>query len=394
MWHPNGLAEGLPQVNPVFAPHGRLVRGWFERYSHLACGPERRSEPTGEALRGLGDPGTAARSPWQPAGCPSVNRILALETAPRIEQGDHTSSPEEEGQQQSGNGRFAGKKGSRYDPERGRESDRLRIQAERAEPFDREMLRFGIERLGRDGLTALDLGCGDGYVTETRLIPQPEIDLAVGVDKNDSMLAKAAERSSERLAFRKLDLDSASLDDDIAAILTDLGRDRIDVVLAALALHHLAAPVRTLRSLRRFIGDDGFIVARSKDDAVRVACPDDAHRVDRLLDSGSAGPGSADRTAGRKMHRQLKRAGFKNVRFFPRAFHTVGMSPEGRHELFLEAFSFRRNYWAQVVDNDPSDDSAKRQLARIDDDLADLELDFEDEAFFYLELSFGFVGFS
>ena len=82
------------------------------------------------------------------------------------------------------------------------------------------------------------------------------------------------------------------------------------------------------------------------------------------------------------MHRQLKLAGFKNVRFFPRAFHTVGMSPEGRHELFLEAFSFRRNYWAQVVDNDPSDDGAKRQLARIDDDLAELELDFEDEAFF------------
>ena len=177
------------------------------------------------ALRGLGGPGTAARNPWQLSGCPSTNRILALEAAPRIEQGDHTSSPEEEGQQQPGNGRFAGKKGSRYDPERGRESDRLRIQAERAEPFDREMLRFGIDHLGRDGLTALDLGCADGYVTETRLIPQPEIDLAVGVDKSDSMLAEAAERSSERLAFRKLDLDSASLDDDIAALLTDLGRD-------------------------------------------------------------------------------------------------------------------------------------------------------------------------
>lgn len=308
-----------------------------------------------------------------------------------------TETPAAPQQEKSGPPRDAvkarGREASRYQPERGMEYDRLQIQADRTLGLDRSMLRSGLDRMGRDGLLALDLGCGDGRITMSRLAHFDEFELILGMDQSRFLLDKAEKHASDRVRFSHQDVEAMDFDERLREALEELGRSTIDVVLSTVTLHHLAAPIRVLRTLRTYLAEDGFVAVRAKDDGSRLAYPDREERVSGLIEATAQSPGVADRTSGRKLYWQLRRAGLCDIEFFPAVYHTVGMGREERHELFLEAFSFRRNYMAQVVERDPSDDEARESLAEIDRDLDELELDFESEDFFYLELAFGLVAF-
>lgn len=285
--------------------------------------------------------------------------------------------------------------GSRYEPQRGREYDRLQIQADRALGLDTTMIRHGLHRIGRDRLAVLDVGCADGRITASRFDGVKEVDLALGIDKSEFLLERARARASDRLVFRQIDVEAVTFDQQVGALLADIGRDHFDLVFVAVTLHHLANPIRLLRTLRRFLADDGCVIVRAKDDGARLTYPDHYDRATRLIEKTARSPGAADRASGRKLLWQLRRAGLCDIQLFPAVYHTVGMLREERHQLFLESFAFRRNYLAQVVERDPeaSDLEAERQLREVDEDLGELELDFEDDNFFYLEMAFGFVAF-
>lgn len=284
-------------------------------------------------------------------------------------------------------------KGSLYDPERAKEYDRLQIQADRTVGLDRRMIQFALDRIGRSNLTALDVGCADGRVTASRLAHLTEIDLTIGIDKSDFLLSHAAKYESDRLQFARIDLDAVAWEEQLQNLLKDHRRESVDVVLAAVTLHHLTSPIRVLRGLRWMMSEGGVIIVRAKDDGARLAYPDEHGRAEELVRATHDAPGTADRQSGRKLAWQLTRAGFRRERVFTDVYHTVGMTREERHRFFLEAFSFRRNYWARAAEERPSDTGIKRRLSDIDQGLAELELDFESEGFLYMELAIGCVAF-
>ncbi len=72
-----------------------------------------------------------------------------------------------------------------------------RYADERGRPFHELVARVGADRPG----SVVDLGCGDGSLTEWLAQRWPDATV-VGVDSSADMLAKAVERATSRLTFR------------------------------------------------------------------------------------------------------------------------------------------------------------------------------------------------
>jgi SAM-dependent methyltransferase len=77
----------------------------------------------------------------------------------------------------------------------------------------------------------LDLGCGDGRLTDLVLSARPEVVTAVGLDNSPPMLERARNRFAD-------DPRVTVVDHDLAAPLADIGS--FDVVVSGFAIHHLA----------------------------------------------------------------------------------------------------------------------------------------------------------
>jgi trans-aconitate 2-methyltransferase len=71
-----------------------------------------------------------------------------------------------------------------------------RFADQRSRPFHELVARVGAAAPGR----VVDLGCGDGSLTETLAARWPSASV-LGVDSSESMLASAAGRKSDRLSF-------------------------------------------------------------------------------------------------------------------------------------------------------------------------------------------------
>src|SRR5262252_65332 len=79
--------------------------------------------------------------------------------------------------------------------------------------------------------SVLDLGCGDGALLALTMQHRPSIELGVGVDRSEPMLARARERfaGDPRVRVREGDLNDA---------VTGIGT--FDVIVSGFAIHHLA----------------------------------------------------------------------------------------------------------------------------------------------------------
>jgi SAM-dependent methyltransferase len=91
--------------------------------------------------------------------------------------------------------------------------------------------RMLVDLIPSSAASVLDLGCGDGRLTDLVMSSRPTIERAVAVDRSVPMLAAARERLAARSGASILNWD---LTDDV----TDLGR--FDIVVSGLAIHHLA----------------------------------------------------------------------------------------------------------------------------------------------------------
>ncbi|MFZ0250923.1 MAG: class I SAM-dependent methyltransferase [Acidimicrobiales bacterium] len=143
-----------------------------------------------------------------------------------------------------------------------------------------EQLQQAVARAGADMVVSsvLDLGTGTGETLAAVLGSHPGAS-AVGVDKNDAMLAAAR----RRLAGAPVDLREAQLSDPLPA-------GPFDLAVSALAIHHLEGPDKAdlfariagaLRPGGRFVLGDVVIPVDPADAVVPV---DDHDRPSTLAD--------------------------------------------------------------------------------------------------------------
>jgi len=277
---------------------------------------------------------------------------------------------------------------SAYSPVEHEEVKRLSIQGSRTAHFDHQLFADALEgRPANDArLYGLDIGCADGTVTVDRF-DNPVFSRVLGVDNNEAAIAAAkSKHGGDRFKFACLDMEGVSADADLRECMREQELPGFDIVFAALSLHHLANPIKVLRLARYLMHPGGTVIVRSADDGVKIAYPDPADRLGTLIDATMRQPGVSDRQHGRKIYHQLYRAGFRDISISIQTTHTDGMSAIDRHALFLESFAYRRNYLLQAVKNFPDDKRLQDELVEMDSTLEELDLDFEDDSFFYLEM--------
>lgn len=292
----------------------------------------------------------------------------------------------------SPSGRLDKRDASAYTPEGTSEGKRLVVQSDYALEFDSRLLQEAVEPLPERPLVVIDLGCGEGSVTLSRF-SSDRYGTVIGFDRSEEALKVAASRTSDQQKFHflSLDFDLEDMEIAVAQKLAELELDGVDLIFSALTFHHLANPIKALRACRYLLGDSGAVVVRTPDDGTLTAWPDPDSNFERIVEMTLSSPGASDRLHGRKLYSQLYRAGFRKILLDYDVLDTAGMSPLERAAIFGTNFSYRSNYLRQATADNPGRKDFQRAYEEMTARLEQLEVDFEDDGFFFSGVRYGAI---
>lgn len=281
-----------------------------------------------------------------------------------------------------------GKHLSSYKAELKSELKRLKIQALNTREPDNNAIKYVLEHMpSKDKINILDMGCAYGFVTKDRFSKITNAKV-VGVDRSEKLIEYAKENSMfDNCSYYVLDLENEEMMDSLEEIMEQENVEKFDIIFASLVIHHLKNPNKLLRNVRRILSNDGFIIIRGSDDGSMVTFNDDG-LIKKVIDLHLSCDGISDRLNGRKIYSQLVASGYKNVKMINWIKEISGMDLDDRYEIFVERFSYRRNYIKTLCDKDPYDQANAKKLEEMDFLLSELENKFAEESFWYSETDF------
>ena len=246
-------------------------------------------------------------------------------------------------------------------------------------------------KIEAEPVPVIDIGCAQGEVTVDRFDALPEVGPVLGVDRDERCIEEAREMTSgnSRYRFEVLDVEAPDADERLRDAVSNQGGGGPMLVFSALTLHHLAAPEKMLRMLRRILPPGSCVVLRTFDDGTKLGYPDEEQRLAQLLEFSRTSPSGSDRQHGRKLFFQMRRAGFTDIEFFSEPLQLLAMDPTQRRLLFEAHFSHRRDPWIKAAE--AGHPEAAERLEQVEELIDEIEADLADPAFFYFESLFGAV---
>ena len=281
-----------------------------------------------------------------------------------------------------------GKHISTYSAETKAEFKRLKIQAINTRDADFNALKYVTDNLADTShLRILDMGCAYGFVTRDRFQKYPNATV-LGLDRGAELIEFARNNNSfEGAHYEVFDLESEDFEDNIEALMEKYQIEEFDIIFASLVIHHLQNPNKLLRRIRKYLSRNGYIVIRGSDDGSILTCNDDG-LIQKILDIHLNADGISDRLNGRKIYSQLIASGYKNVVMKNYIKDLSGLSLDERNDVFLERFSYRKNYLQRLAEKDPYSEKKRKDFKNITQYLNELENKFDDETFWYCEIDF------
>ncbi len=281
-----------------------------------------------------------------------------------------------------------GKHMSTYSAETKAEFKRLKIQAVNTREADLNALKYVTDNLpDTSALRILDMGCAYGFVTRDRFRRYAGATV-LGVDRSEELINFARINNDfEGAHYEVLDLESEDFEETLETYMDKYGIEQFDIVFASLVIHHLQNPNKLLRRIRKYLSKEGFIVIRGSDDGSIISCNDDG-LIQKILDLHLNADGISDRLNGRKIYSQLITSGYKNVIMKSYIKDLSGLTLDERYDVFLERFSYRKNYLQRLAEKDPFSEKKRKDLQNITQYLNELENKFDDESFWYCEIDF------
>ena len=283
---------------------------------------------------------------------------------------------------------ITGKHLSSYKAENKSELKRLRIQAINTREPDQNAIKYVLDHMPqKEQLSILDMGCAYGFVTKDRFAKIPNAKV-IGVDRSDLLIDSAKENSMfNGASYYVLDLEDEEVIDNLYEIMQKENIEKFDIIFASLVIHHLKNPNKLLRNIRKVLADDGYIIIRGSDDGSIVTYNDDG-LIQKVVDLHLSCDGISDRLNGRKIYSQLVSSGYKNVKMINWVKEVSGMDLDERNEIFIERFSYRKNYIKTQCEKDPYNAANRKKLEEMEYLLSELENKFSEESFWYSEIDF------
>ena len=283
---------------------------------------------------------------------------------------------------------ITGKHLSSYKAENKSELKRLRIQAINTREPDQNAIKYVLDHMPqKEQLSILDMGCAYGFVTKDRFAKIPNAKV-IGVDRSEILIDYAKENSMfNGASYYVLDLEDEEVIDNLYEIMQKENIEKFDIIFASLVIHHLKNPNKLLRNIRKVLADDGYIIIRGSDDGSIVTYNDDG-LIQKVVDLHLSCDGISDRLNGRKIYSQLVSSGYKNVKMINWVKEVSGMDLDERNEIFIERFSYRKNYIKTQCEKDPYNTANRKKLEEMEYLLSELENKFSEESFWYSEIDF------
>ena len=283
---------------------------------------------------------------------------------------------------------ITGKHLSSYKAENKSELKRLRIQAINTREPDQNAIKYVLDHMPqKEQLSILDMGCAYGFVTKDRFAKIPNAKV-IGVDRSEILIDYAKENSMfNGASYYVLDLEDEEVIDNLYEIMQKENIEKFDIIFASLVIHHLKNPNKLLRNIRKVLADDGYIIIRGSDDGSIVTYNDDG-LIQKVVDLHLSCDGISDRLNGRKIYSQLVSSGYKNVKMINWVKEVSGMDLDERNEIFIERFSYRKNYIKTQCEKDPYNAANRKKLEEMEYLLSELENKFSEESFWYSEIEF------
>ncbi|MDY5853396.1 MAG: methyltransferase domain-containing protein [Bacilli bacterium] len=283
---------------------------------------------------------------------------------------------------------ITGKHLSSYKAKNKSELKRLRIQAINTREPDQNAIKYVLDHMPKkEQLSILDMGCAYGFVTKDRFAKIPNAKV-IGVDRGEILIDYAKENSMfNGASYYVLDLEDEEVIDNLYEIMQKENIEKFDIIFASLVIHHLKNPNKLLRNIRKVLADDGYIIIRGSDDGSIVTYNDDG-LIQKVVDLHLSCDGISDRLNGRKIYSQLVSSGYKNVKMINWVKEVSGMDLDERNEIFIERFSYRKNYIKTQCEKDPYNAANRKKLEEMEYLLSELENKFSEESFWYSEIDF------
>lgn len=242
-----------------------------------------------------------------------------------------------------------------YNSGRKGEKERLARQQKGYFYFDMRAINQVLAEFDRDDLCVLDIGCSDGSVAVSRFADIPGIKKVIGVDYNASDIEEAkklSEKYGDKFGFYCIDLEDDNVLDNLKNILKENSVTKVDIVFAALVLHHLKDPELLLLKLYDIFGGDGKIIVRGSDDGGKLCYPQ-MDLLTEILERYGKIVTNTDRSNGRKIYGQLYKTGYVNIRMLYSVTDTCGKDEKSRENLFKVGFGFRLNTLDELIALNP-----------------------------------------
>ena len=283
---------------------------------------------------------------------------------------------------------ITGKHLSSYKAENKSELKRLRIQAINTREPDQNAIKYVLDHMPqKEQLSILDMGCAYGFVTKDRFAKIANAKV-IGIDRSEILIDYAKENSMfNGASYYVLDLEDEEVIDNLYEIMQKENIEKFDIIFASLVIHHLKNPNKLLRNIRKVLADDGYIIIRGSDDGSIVTYNDDG-LIQKVVDLHLSCDGISDRLNGRKIYSQLVSSGYKNVKMINWVKEVSGMDLDERNEIFIERFSYRKNYIKTQCEKDPYNAANRKKLEEMEYLLSELENKFSEESFWYSEIDF------
>ena len=310
--------------------------------------------------------------------------ILQIERVPEPAQAGNLPASE--------SGNFEGRRVSnQYHRITALESERLRVQKELLEDFDRPV--YDKLLAGRENLAVLDLGSNDGSCLMARLGDAPQVSSILGLEFNESAVEQAnREHGREGVEFVQCDVeDRDRLNQTLTTYLEEYDLAGFDHVNVSMLILHLKKPFQLLQRVKRFMKPGATLFVRDIDDGENLAFPDEEGAFERVFRICSYLETSGFRESGRQIPGFLKKAGFKDITLEKNGLTTIGLDQDERSALFQTYFSFIVEDLMTMASRHPDDEGVKADVEWYREVFDDLEEAFHGDDFFF---QVGFMTFT
>lgn len=205
------------------------------------------------------------------------------------------------------------------------EIKRLRGQVELF--WNKELKRYRDFGL-KDGMSAVEFGCGPGYLMEKLLQSFPNMNVT-GVEIDPVLIEEAKKNLSEKGYSNRFEVFHKSVMD------TGIADNTFDFAITRLVLEHLPDPLNAVREIRRVLKPGGKAVFIDNDFEMHLKTypniPELRELYDAYCESRSAEGGNPK--IGRELPLILRQGGFSNIDFEIISAHSVILGDE----IFLES---------------------------------------------------------